>query len=142
MAITKEQWAEIEEQLIRLMGRVELLCDGYKIEAQVEKLKMKLVVSIYVDGCIKGAWFLNEEGSEIPLKFYREQKRPICSTTLRANYVRMSKSKLWSKEERAEFAAKAKETMSCWWPYWTNAAAFCRHIRKTCTSIELVKIGY
>lgn len=61
---------------------------------------------------------------------------------MRAYYFKLSKSRHWPKEERAEYAAKAKETWSTWMPYWSNAKAFCRHIRKTCASIEIVKIGY
>ena len=142
MAISKEQWADIEKQLSGLMGRVDLICDGYKINAQVEKSKMKLFVTIYVNGVTRGEWIFNESGSEIPLKFHQEKKRFIFSAKYRANLIKLSKSKLWSKEERAKYAADAKATSSHWWPHWPSAAAFCRHIRKTCTSIEIVKIGY
>ena len=142
MSITKEQWAEIEKQLSGMMGRVKLMCDGYEIDANIERCKMRLYVMVYVDGCFKGEWIANREGSEIPLKFYREQKRPAAGAKMRAWYLKESKSRFWSKEQRAEHAAKARKTFSTWIPYWPNAKAFCRHIRKTCTSIELVKIGY
>lgn len=142
MAISKEQWVEIEKQLGGWFGRVELMCDGYKINAAVEKDKMKLVVGVYVDGFIKGEWLFNEANSEIPRKFHVEKKRPACGTKMRAWYLKESKSRIWPKEKRAEYAARAKETSSHWMPYWPSAKAFCRHIRKTCTSIDIVKIGY
>lgn len=142
MEITKEQWAEIENKLSTPMGLVELVCDGYKINAQVQYGKMKLVITIYIDGAIKGEWIFNSANSEIPSKFLCEKKRPIAGPKMRAWYIKESKSRIWSKEQRAEYAAKAKESSSSWLPYWTSAKAFCRHIRKTCTSIEVVKIGY
>lgn len=142
MTVSKEQWAAIEAQLSGLMGRVELLCDGYKIEAQVERDKMKLVVSVYVDGVIKGEWIFNEKGCDIPLKFHQEKKRFAFNAKYRALLAKQSKSKYFSKDEREKAAADSKKTSSHWWPHWPSAAAFCRHIRKTCTSIEIVKIGY
>ncbi|MEW5905123.1 MAG: hypothetical protein AB1722_12370 [Pseudomonadota bacterium] len=142
MAITKEQWEQIEANLSGVFGFVELVCDGYKINAQVQQDKMKLVVSVYVDGIMKGEWIFNAANSEIPRKFHCEKKRPACGTIMRAWYLEQSKSRTWSKQERADYAAKAKETTSTWLPYWTSAKAFCRHIRKTCTSIEIVKIGH
>lgn len=142
MAVSKEQWNEIEAQLSGMFGRVELTCDGYKINAAVERSGMRMYVVVYVDGYTRGEWIINKEGSEIPRKFHCEKKRPVGGTKMRAWYLKVSKSRAWSKEERAEYAAKAKETWSTWMPYWSNAKAFCRHIRKTCTSIEIVKIGY
>lgn len=143
MAISKEQWAEIETRLTGIYGCVDLLCDGYKVGARVELSKMKLVVTVYVDGYIKGEWIFNDSDSEIPRKFHQEKKRFISSTKMRAWYTTQSKStKLWTKEERHEYAEAAKKTSSHWWPHWPSANAFCRHIRKTCTSIEIVKIGY
>lgn len=142
MTISKEQWAEIEKHLSGVFGRVELLCDGYKITAEIQKNKMKLVVSVYVDGVIKGEWIFNKGDSEIPRKFHQEIKRFAFSAKYRAHLIKSSKSKLYTKEMRAKDAADAVRTSSHWWPHWPNAKAFCRHIRKTCTSIEIVKIGY
>ena len=142
MPISKEQWKDIEAQLSRPKGLVELICDGYKISAQVQYANMKLVITVWVDGAIKGEWIFNVSNSDIPRKFYCEKNRPAAGSKMRSWYLKESKSRIWTKEQRAEYAAKAKETSSSWLPYWSNSKAFCRHIRKTCTSIELVKIGY
>lgn len=142
MTISKEQWSEIEVQLSSIMGRVELMCDGYKISAEVERDKMKLVVSVYVDGYIRGQWMFNKEGSEIPLKFHQEKKRFAFSAKYRALLIKQSKVRGIGKDFRDSCIADAKKTNSHYWPHWPNAAAFCRHIRKTCASIEIVKIGF
>lgn len=141
MAVTKEHWAEIEKQLSGSWGRVELHCDGYQVVAQVGRIApLKYGIEVYVDGVIKGEWMDGE--SEIPRKFHQKRTRYINNARTRAHYLKMSKSKLWTKEEREQWAQSASATISMWWPYWTNAKAFCRHIRKTCTTIEVVKIGY
>jgi hypothetical protein len=143
MAISKEQWAEIEQQLSTVMGRVELVCDGYKINAAIVNVSpLKLGIAVYVDGVTLGKWIFNEEKSEIPLKFHQEKKRHCFSAKYRALLLKQSKSTVFTKEERAGALADATKTSSHWLPYWTNAKAFCRHIRKTCTTIEIVKIGY
>lgn len=143
MPVTKEQWEQIERTLRSPFdGYVSLICDGYKIDAQVQQHKMKLMVAVYVDGKIMGAWIFNEAKSEIPVKFHREVKRPAGGAKHRAWCLAQAKSKIWSKEERARFAAEAKETTSYYESHWTNPKAFCLHIRKTCQSIEVVRIGY
>lgn len=140
MTISKQQWAEIETKLSGMFGSVELLCDGYKVHAVIKTIGMKLVIGVYVNGFIEGKWMLGE--SDIPKKFHQEKKRFLSKQKMREWYIKNSKSRLWSKEERAKYAADAKATMSFWYSYWTSSKAFCRHIRKTCTSIEIVKIGY
>jgi len=140
MAITKEQWTQIEAEAGLQFGRVKLLCDGHTISTEVQRDKMKLVVAVYVDGYIKGEWM--SQDCEIRRKFYCEVKRFAWNKKMRDWYIKESKSRLWTKEQRAEHAAEAKKTHSCWMPCWPNAKALCRHIRKTCTSIEIVKIGY
>lgn len=142
MTPTKEQWAEIESQLGHYLGAVDLVCDGHKVQARVVRDKMKLVIAVYVDGVIKGEWIGNEAGSEIPVKFHREKKRYIGGAKYRAWLVKQSKSRIRTKEQREKYAADAKRTTSIWSPCWPNPAALCRHLRKTCTSIEIVKIGY
>ncbi len=141
--VTKEQWEQIEQQLSGSWGRVELVCDGYKIHAIVGRISpLKYGIEVYVDGVIEGAWVLNNDNSEIPRKFLCEKKRFVFGAKYRESLLKMSKSRIWPKEQREGFAARANKTHTHWLPYWTSAKAFCRHIRKTCTAIELVKIGY
>jgi len=142
MPVTKEQWEQIEQELGQTFGTVYLVCDGHAIGARVEKDKMKLVISVYVDGLIEYKYIPDKENSEIPRKFWQEKKRFLMGGGTRKLYLKWSKSRLFSKEERARYAADANKTHSHWWPWWPNPKAFCRHIRKTCQSIEVVKIGY
>lgn len=142
MAITKEQWAEIEARLSHPIGSVELLCDGYTVQARVEHYKMKLAVVVYVNGEIKGAWFKGEH--DIPKKFHQAKKRYVCSAKQRDEAKRKLRKRFIRDCEplRDFFSNQVTQSHTYYYPWWTNSKAFCRHIRKTCASIEIVKIGY
>lgn len=140
MAISKEQWAEIEAQLSNIMGRVDLVCDGYRVNAIVEYSKMKMYVAVYVNGEIKGEW-TNGKG-EIPQKFCQVKKRYLYSAAKRAEAKKAATRRGMGADLRKWYTGVAESSITSWMPWWTNSKAFCRHIRKTCTSIEIVKIGY
>lgn len=140
MAISKEQWAEIETQLTGIMGRVELLCDGYKVNACIERSGMKLVIAVYVNGEIKGSWC--DGKGEIPQKFCQVKKRYLYPASKRAVAAKAAKRRGMDADSRKWYTSIAERNIKTWMPWWTNSKAFCRHIRKTCTSIEIVKIGY
>ncbi|OGS90834.1 MAG: hypothetical protein A2Z95_06095 [Gallionellales bacterium GWA2_60_18] len=140
MAISKEQWKEIEARLSNIMGRVELVCDGYRVNAVVESSKMRLYVAVYVNGEIKGSWA--DGKGEIPQKFCQATKRYLYSATKRAKAKKAAARRGVGADLRKWYTGVAESSIVSWMPWWTNSKAFCRHIRKTCTSIELVKIGY
>lgn len=141
MAITKEQWAEIEEQLSTMFGCVELLCDGYRVSAQIKTIaKFKQGIVVYVDGQILGAWF--DGKCDEPKKFHREVKRYLYSARDRERAKTQLKKRGTSEILREFWKGQATSSFTQWLPWWTNAKAFRRHISKTCTEIEVVKIGY
>lgn len=140
MALTKEQWKEIEGQLSSPYGRVELRCDGYEITADMQKLKnLRYCIAVYVDGVIKGEWMTGRH--VIPLKFHRERKMFIHSQKTRSEAKKKLANRRLDKVSRGFYEGCLRHT-SFWDPYWTSPSAFCRHIRKTCISIEIVKVGY
>lgn len=140
MALTKEQWKEIEEQLSSSYGRVELRCDGYEITADMQKLKnLRYCIAVYVDGVIKGEWMKGEH--VIPLKFHREKKIFLYPEKMRSDAEKKLANRRLDKVLRGFYEERLRH-ISFWDPYWTSPSAFCRHIRKTCQSIEIVKVGY
>lgn len=141
MSITREQWAAVEKELSGLFGKVELLCDGYKVAAQIRTVaKLRQGIVVYVNGALKGEWMKGE--AEEARKFLREQKRYVLPAKTRDEYQKMAKSRRYSAEFRQRHAKAATARISIWMPYWTNAQSFCRHLRKTCTDLAVVKIGY
>lgn len=139
--LTKEQWSSVERELSGVFGSVELLCDGYKVNAVIQqKTALKFVITVYVNDVIKGEWFKGE--AEEAKKFHNAKKHYLYKAAVRAE----AKIKLNSKRLHASFKDHykhvAESAFTGWYSYWTNPKAFCSHIRKTCQSIELVKIGY
>lgn len=136
MALSKEQWADIEQQLSGLFGRVTLTCDGYQVTAVVERIKThRQGIVIYVDGYWRGEWTKGE--CEEARKFLRATKHYLHSAAERAKLAKDANSRRFDAEFRKYLTSQAEAHFMFWSPYWTNAKDFCRHIRKTCSSIEL-----
>lgn len=141
MTITKDQWADIERQLSGFLGRVELRCDGYEVVAAVKPVaSLQMGIVVYVNGWIRGQWMNGE--TEEPRKFHREIKRYVWSAKSRAEAAKKMKSRHVSAELREIYRRRTTASVSTWAPYWTNAKAFANRLRKTCTDISVVKIGY
>lgn len=140
MSITREQWAEIEEELSGSYGLVGLLCDGYKVTAEIQHVApLKQGIFVYVNGVIKVEWMQGK--AEEAQKFHRETKHYLFSAKHREEAAKFAKNRHLSADARKRFAKMASERLSTWRPYWTNAKAFTRHLRKTCTDIRLEKVG-
>lgn len=141
MTLTKDQWAEIEKQLCGSFGRVELRCDGYQVAAAVEQIgTLKQGIVVYVNGYVRGVWM--DGKAEEAKKFHREMKRYLYPAKKRDEARKKLKSRGLHAELRGWYAGVAEKSISTWAPYWTNANAFTRHLRKTCTDIEVVSVGF
>lgn len=139
--LTKEQWKQIETALSFDFGRAELRCDGFLVHADVQYAgPLKQVIRVYVDGVIKGAWYRGE--NDEPKKFWREQKQYLYRKNQRDAWLKESKRRRFSPEHRQWCAANAEASISTWTPEWNTPSSFCRHLRKTCTSMEIVKLGW
>ena len=140
MSLTKAQWAEIEQQLSGFFGQVELLCDGYKINANVKNIApMRQGIVVYVNGRVTGAW-LDGKAAE-PRKFYRERKHYVWSAAQRADAAKKAKGRHMQADLREIYRARVTASVSVWVCWWTSPKSFTRHLRKTCADISVVKIG-
>jgi hypothetical protein len=136
--IDKTLWTMIEDSLANPYGRVELLADGYRIVASVERYKaLTWKVVIYTDGKILFAW--TSQDREETRKFWQRRERFTHPKKYRDDMKKWLKSR---DEWKRDMAQRAHAMQVMWSPTWPNAKAFCRHIRKTCTDIRLIKIGY
>lgn len=73
-------------------------------------------------------------------KFHREMKRYLYPAKRREEAKQKAKIRRFTAEYRKYFADMATACITTWAPYWTNAKAFTRHLRKTCTDIQVVTI--
>ncbi len=137
MAISKEQWAEIEKQLAGLFGSVIFKYGEFEItviRGRVSESKTSLVV--YVDDVIKGGWYSkdNERPSCIP---------DVWRKRTRARYTTKSikdAEKVWgkrrAKKEMPELYQKT-EYHTC--DFTTAKSLVCQY--KKLEGLELIKIG-
>lgn len=138
---TKAQWAEVETQLSHSYGSVELLCDGYKVHAEIKSIApLKQGIVVYVNGVFKGEWMKGD--AEEAKKFHREMKRYLYSAKAREAAAKSAKRRHLGAVLKRFFTGAATRSISHWSPWWTNPKAFTRHLRKTCADIQIVKIGY
>lgn len=137
MAISKEQWIEIEKQLAGLFGSVIFKYGEFEItviRGRVSESKTSLVV--YVDDVIKGGWYSkdNERPSCIP---------DVWRKRTRARYTTKSikdAEKVWgkrrAKKEMPELYEKT-EYHTC--DFTTAKSLVCQY--KKLEGLELIKIG-
>jgi hypothetical protein len=139
--LSKEDWQKIETQLSHSFGEVKLMCDGYEITAQVQrKTALKYVVVVYVNGQINGEWMKGE--AEEAKKFHRAQKHFLYKPKARALAREKLKSRRIHPSLKDHFKHVVEASTMLWYGYWPEPAAFCRQLRKTCTSIEIIKLGF
>lgn len=69
--LTKAQWAWVKERAES--GRsVELKVDGYEVDIQMERHKMRMVYALYINGQWRGTWWVNK--TEEVTKFFPTRK--------------------------------------------------------------------
>lgn len=129
--LTKEEWAQVEERLMRQFSPVALMCDGYHLTLKLQRTGMKLVIAFFVNGFMKGAWMGVE--CEERRRFFRPVKKSCWSAKNRA---RMKKE---SKRNLKALGVDPAETFTVHYPWWTSFKALKSHLQKHNTSIELLK---
>ena len=135
--LTKDQWAEVERRLSTPFGRVEFKADGYALVGAVSGMGgLKQAVVVYVDGVMKGEWI--NGGCPEAEKFCRPRCIWLYKTKDRERAKAELKKRKLSQFIRDHYTTVATAQLTQWLPYWTSPAAFCRHLRKTCSDIELV----
>ncbi len=129
---TKEQWDEVAEKLDRQFNGVYLRCDGYMVFASLVRLKMKLVIEVYVNGYFKGEWFgRDDEMSEEARRFWR----PSVRARYPAKYIKLCE-KLDGKRKCKKKGIYDKYTWPV--PYWNRPRPFIRHLIKHNENIEII----
>lgn len=132
--ITKEQWAALEQELSSVFGTAELAIDGHAVALQVQKDKMRLVISVFVGGWMKGEWLVKK--TEEATRFCRPVKVSLF-TPARKKSIAKGFSKSAIKKYFPEFDKKGVYYSSA----WLSFGAMKRHLIKNNTLISVVRIG-
>lgn len=131
MKLTKEQKDELAQKLNSPWGSVKLLCDGYTITLNVERVKaLSYRVVTYVNGEWRGEWFSAKQ--EFPeQKFLHKKVVPNCKPAERKKIEKalgkryVSKDPFWS----GSFTMFA--------PDWPSGKAAINHLCKVCESVQV-----
>lgn len=136
--MTPSQWKDIENRLSYPFGAVTMQADGYRITAEVRRAKgLRYCIAVFIDGVIDLKLCSCPEG-EAPRKFWRERKRYLYSAAKRAEFAKLGKRRGMPADLRKRWNDMSEAAITTMDPIWPNAKALCRHLRKTCTSIEEV----
>ncbi|VVE67849.1 hypothetical protein PAN31117_02789 [Pandoraea anapnoica] len=132
MSLSKEQRAELEEELTMPYGRVDLMCDGFKVTLSVQLWK-RLVYRVftYVNGEYSYRWAWNE--SPLPeQKFLRKSVRKVCSAKTRRAAEKACGKRYVKKDPFYS------GTVTYFMPDWPNGRSAINHLCKVCESVEVV----
>lgn len=131
MTLTKEQRAELAQQLASPWGMIDLLCDGRRITLQVQRVSgpgITYRVMTYVDGEFRGSWC---KGDTPEAKFLRKQVTPLTSPA-RRKAAEKALGKRWVAKQPLYTA-----THTFWHPDWPSGKAAINHLCKVCESVEV-----
>ena len=122
--MTKQEWIDAEKK-IDFWNWIELDCDGYKINFHESRIKSKIVISLYVNGEIKGEWF--NKDCEERKRFYQEHKSRFYKSRLQE--ARMRKL---AKNVGHEF----RSHYSYWTMHWSSFKSLKAHLIKNNKEIK------
>jgi hypothetical protein len=132
MKLTKEQKAELIEKLGHPYGRVELMCDGYRITLRVERSsQLAYRVVTYVNGEWKGVWFSGTENHP-EQKFLNRRERPLAKPSQKAKM-----EKIMGKRAVAKDPWYSKKLVM-FDVSWASGKTAINHLVKVCDSIEIL----
>lgn len=136
MAISKDQWTEIEQNLSHAFSCVKLKCDGYEVSLQVVPVDtLQYGIQVYVNGFFNGKWLA--EDCEERRRFLRPMERFLWSARERAAMIKIWGGKRASKEKVDHVNRKITFYSS----YWTSVKPLRRHIEKNNQELVVVSIG-
>lgn len=137
----REQWKEIEQRLSYPHARATVRADGHTLTLVVERGKgLRYLVAVYIDGKIE--WKHTNSKEDGPhRKFWRRRTVYTYSAAKRATLAQLAKKRGMPADLRKRYAEAAASSFDLYDPTFPSAAALCRHLRKTCASVERVADG-
>lgn len=131
--LTKDQRAELAQQLSSPWGNVRLICDGHLVTLRTERWSDSAIryrVMTYVDGHFRGEWI---KGEALEAKFLRKRVLRLYSA---ANCKEMEKAVGKRRFATADYDGFRK-TLIQYMPDWASGKAAITHLCKVCESVEI-----
>ncbi|WP_293266765.1 hypothetical protein [Neptunomonas sp.] len=126
--ITKEQWDDIENDLTGMFASVKFQYGEHEIIASRERVgEGKYDLVVYVDGYIKGAWYMPDKEGFLPVikDVWRTRKKAIYSPQKKAKII-----KDLGKRLTKEVYLELDKTIVYYSPDFTTAKSLVRQYKK------------
>ncbi len=133
--ITKEQWAELEQEMATYFVSVKFRYKGHELGIhRVNVSESKTALAVYIDGTIKGSWFLPDciDRPAIIPEVWRKRSKRVWSHHWKAKLIKS----LGKRRAQSAFPDIDK-TIESHDPYFTTAKSLVRQLKKL-EGIELI----
>lgn len=130
--LTKEQKAFVLKQLDMPLKNIELNCDGFIICLSLKRYKMRLVVDIYINGVLKGAWFSSKE-QHAETKYLPIKRRAVYTAKQKAEII-----KALGKREAKKTFTNLDAVHEGRTSFFNSPKAALAHLMKVSETIELL----
>lgn len=115
--MTPADWKTVETRLGLEYHPVELLCDGYRVRLELQRIgKMRLAITFFINGWQRGAWLLDDCEERKTKDMYRSFPKWM-----------LKELQIDLNEKRAFYGV-----------YWKSFGGMKRHFIKNNKSIELI----
>jgi len=133
--ITKEQWAELEKEMAGYFVSVKFRYQDHTLTIQrVKESESKTALAVYIDGTIKGGWFLPDsiDRPAIIPDVWRKRSKRLWSHQQKAKIIKDLGKR------RAQNAFPDIDRVYVYYgPYFTTAKSLVRQFKKL-EGIELI----
>lgn len=126
-----KQQIEAAAQELNTGNHLRLNCDGYDITLRIERLKMRLVIGIYVNNKLKGEWLTQPE-NHVESKFFRSSFKSFYSGAEKVRLI-----KIWGKREVKRAIPNLDAKLEFKVPYFTTVLSALKHLNKVSDSITI-----
>jgi hypothetical protein len=134
--LSPDQWKAITQQVSLPWGRAELLCDGVRLQLQVErssKTAIKYAVMVYIDGKIE--WSLVNKPDDNAKKFWREENKAAWPA---ATVAKCLKGLPKRSHARVFKEMGFDKKITYFWPNFNTPSTLIRKLKANCTQIQLL----
>lgn len=133
--IDKEQWADLESKLASYLVGVELQYKGHKLNIKRERDgESKTVLAVYIDGIIKGSWFLPDADDRpaIVSDVWRKRSKRVYSHHQKAKII-----KQFGKRQAMRVFPDIDKAIEFYDPYFNTSKTLIHQFKKL-DGLELI----
>ncbi|MCU8031800.1 hypothetical protein ACROAH_14830 [Shewanella oncorhynchi] len=131
MAITKEQWQQLETEMAGSFVNVKFSYQGHEISVQRErKSESSTELAVYIDGYIKGGWICSPENQPEDTPKILPQ---VWNTKTRSAYSPKKIADLekkFGKRKAKEYFPNLHHKVGVLMPFFSKASVLCRQFKK------------